>query len=65
MKSDKKLKLDLRRKSSTKKRNELTWEASKNQNKRRPCPFLADKKTGTEITSLLWKKGYFTVDMNG
>ena len=57
MKCEKKLKLKFSGKSSTKKQNELTREAIKNQNKGRPC----DKKTGTEITSLLRKKeGYFT-----
>ena len=63
MKCEKKLKLKFSGKSSTKKQNELTREAIKNQNKGRPC----DKKTGTEITSLLRKKeGYFTWDgMNG
>lgn len=63
MKCEKKLKLKFSGKSSTKKQNELTREAIKNQNKERPC----DKKTGTEITSLLRKKeGYFTWDgMNG
>ena len=63
MKCEKKLKPNFSGKSSTKKQNELTREASKNQNKGRPC----EKKTGTEFTSLLRKKEvYFTWDgMNG
>ena len=45
MKCEKKLKLNFSGKSSTKKQNELTREAIKNQNKGRPCDKKPERKS--------------------
>ena len=62
MKCDKKLKLDLA--ENPEQRSKINWLEKQARIKTKDA--LADKKTGTEITSLLWKKEiYFTGDMNG